>query len=107
MKRTEVFENRSEVVGRVSPLRAAHATLQPGAQRTDAPYPRSLISDYTKFLDANSRMNVAAVPLTSTGTVRATRDGWQRKSVGDCNKMVGWLGLEPRTNGLKGRCSTD
>ena len=21
--------------------------------------------------------------------------------------MVGWLGLEPRTNGLKGRCSTD
>jgi hypothetical protein len=22
-------------------------------------------------------------------------------------KVVGWLGLEPRTNGLKGRCSTD
>jgi hypothetical protein len=21
--------------------------------------------------------------------------------------VVGWLGLEPRTNGLKGRCSTD
>ena len=23
------------------------------------------------------------------------------------NEVVGWVGLEPTTNGLKGRCSTD
>jgi hypothetical protein len=23
------------------------------------------------------------------------------------NEVVGWAGLEPATNGLKGRCSTD
>ena len=36
---------------------------------------------------------------------------WDSKPRRRANRLVspvvGWLGLEPRTNGLKGRCSTD
>ncbi len=31
----------------------------------------------------------------------------RRFALSEGKKVVGWLGLEPRTNGLKGRCSTD
>ena len=34
------------------------------------------------------------------------RDAWPGDS-GMLDRMVGWLGIEPRTSGLKVRCSTD
>ena len=58
-------------------------------------------------LDIIESLRNSAIELIITRHEQsAARRGQKMPDIQSAKKEVGWLGLEPRTNALKGRCST-
>ena len=76
------------------------------SQETPKPFAKDLLKSLHFLANGCTGLHLAALWLALAGNgERLAFIGFSRISW--AFQLVGWPGLEPGTNGLKGRCSTD